>query len=219
MRTDRRRPRGSSEVDRRSWATTYERTPYQELPWFDPEPSPEVVRAVEEGFLPARSPVLDVGCGAGSNLLYLARKGLEAHGIDLSPGAVAAARKRAEELRLPIDAQVGDALALEFPEGRFAGMVDIGCFHTLPIRRRPEYAREAARALRPGGSFVLSWVARESTQVHGPPHRPSLGEVVATFEGLFLFVRTGFSAAAEEGHLSTYVAWLRRRAVPQPPPR
>ena len=42
----------------------------------------------------AEGPVLDVGCGAGRTLLWLQRRGVDAAGVDLSPGAVAVARDR-----------------------------------------------------------------------------------------------------------------------------
>jgi len=213
------RHRGSSARHREMWAATYEETPYRELPWYDPGPSPQVARAVADGFLAPNSSVLDVGCGAGSNVLYLARQGYESHGIDLSPGAVRSALERAQDERLSIDVAVGDALDLPFPAGRFEGVIDNGCFHTLPVRRRSEYARQIAKVLRPGGAFVLSWVAREHTAARGPPHRPSLQEVARVLEPRFLFVRSGFHVAGEDGGPAVYDAWLRRRTEPQPPPR
>jgi SAM-dependent methyltransferase len=215
----RRRRRGSSARLRARWETTYEATPYEALPWFDPDPSPAVLESVSNGFFRPGSAVLDVGCGAGSNVLFLARHGFEAHGVDLSPGAVRAARARAHEANAPVDVRVGDVLALDFPDGRFEGLVDNGCFHTVPIRRRRDYAREVGRVLRPEGGFVLSWVAREHTGGHGPPHRLALQEVAEALESRFLFVRTEFRPAGEVREIAVYHAWLRRRDRPQPPRR
>jgi len=174
---------------------------------------------VRDGFLPEGGNVLDVGCGAGSNVIFLAENGYRAHGIDLSPGAVAAARARAAQSRLVADVNEGDALALSFGDGSLDGLVDHGCFHTLPISRREDYARETYRVLRPGGSFVLSWVAREHTGMLGPRHRPSLQEVAAVFESRFLFTRTGFQYGREEGEPAVYFAFLERRSGRYPPPR
>ena len=228
MRSSRSRPlrhsrhtpsRGISSAHRSRWKAIYEEMPYHDLPWYNPDPSPQVERAVAAGFFPRGAAVLDVGCGAGSNVIFLASKGFEAHGIDLSPGAIRAATSRARSAGLSMDLRVGDVLALDFPTARFDGLIDNGCFHTLPIRRRADYAREVARVLRPGGAFVLSWVAREHVAERGPPHRPSLAEVAEVLEGRFLFERTGFHRPATRGHATVYDAWLTRRTTPPPPTR
>lgn len=211
--------RGSSERVRSAWERTYDETPYDELPWFQPDPSPQVVRAVTERFLPPGAAVLDIGCGAGSNVIYLARAGFDSHGVDLSPGAIRAASERARKQKLRVDVRVGDALRLEHPTGRFGGVIDNGCFHTIPIRRRGDYAREVGRVLRGGGGFVLSWIGREYTGVRGPPHRPSLEEVARVLESRFVFRRTTFHPEGEETGPAVYEAWLTRRTARQPPPR
>jgi len=219
MNFTRKKSRGSSAEAKAAWRATYEKTPYDELPWFEEGPSRQVKLAVEERFLPPGGEVLDVGCGAGSNVLYLAKSGYRAHGVDLSPGAVAAARVRASESHVDVDIQEGDALALHFPNGGLDGVNDRGCFTTLPFSRRRDYAREIHRVLRPGGSFVLSWAAREWRGDPGPPHRPSLQEVSALFEPQFLFTRTGFYPPVGESGPSSYFGFLVRRNRAQPPRR
>lgn len=213
----RRSSRGSSADTRAQWRATYERTSYDRLPWFDPGPSVGVRAAVEGGFLPRGATVLDIGCGAGSNLLYLASNGFRPRGIDLSPGAVAAARQRLREKHLDVSVEEGDALALELPDSSMDAVVDNGCFHTIPIARRERYASEVHRVLTPDGAFVLSWVAREHTGPQGPPHRPSLTEVAQLLESRFLFVRTEFVPGSEETGPPCYIAFLLRRTTPYPP--
>ncbi len=214
-----RRTSGSPAAHRALWREIYEKTPHTELPWFDAGPSPPVVRAVEEGFLSPRWPVLDIGCGAGSNVLYLRQKGFESHGVDISPGAVRAANRRLKEAGFPPTVREGDALSLGGRAGRFGGAIDHGCFHVLPVDHREAYANEIARILRPGGRFVLTWVAREHTGPVGPPHRPSLAEIAQALETRFQILRTEFQAESEETGPPFYHAWLTLRSAPQPPPR
>ena len=213
------RRRASSAAHRANWRSVYERQPYDQLPWFEEGPSPPVSLAVAEGFFRAGGELLDIGCGAGSNVFYLAQNGFRVHGVDLSPGAVAAARARAESARVEVDLREGDALFLPFHDSSLDGLVDNGCFHTLPIGRRSDYARETYRVLRPGGSFVLSWVAREHTAARGPRHRPSLREVTSAMESRFLFARTAFRPGREPEEPSTYFAFLVRRSTRYPPAR
>ncbi|HEY6237943.1 MAG TPA: methyltransferase domain-containing protein [Thermoplasmata archaeon] len=205
---------------RREWTDRYASTPYRDLPWFSPHPYPWVAEAVKRGVWRAGTRVLDVGCGAGTNALFLARRGFRVAGIDVAEGAIAAAQARARSAGLDVDFRVGDALRLPFPDAHFGGAIDIGCFHTLPPRLRRAYSRELARVLHPRRSFALSWVAREFRSERGPPHRLSLQEVTDALEEEFLFLQTEYRASSTgrpvRGAPSVYCAVLGRRSFPRP---
>jgi ubiquinone/menaquinone biosynthesis C-methylase UbiE len=201
----------------KSWHRTYEEQPYTELPWFSRSPFPAVRRAAAQKMFKSGARVLDIGCGAGTNALFLASSGYRVSGVDLAPGAVRAAQRRAEKAGLSVDFRVGDVMQLPFPSRTFLGLTDVGCFHTVPIRLRPAYAGEAARVLAPGGKFLLCWVAREYTRSFGPPHRPSVEEVARVFERQFLIRSTEFLPGRIG--LPSYAAVLERRSGLQPPPR
>lgn len=209
---------GLPEALQAQWRQNYARTPYRDLPWFSPHPYPWLRRAIENRWYRRGTHVLDVGCGAGTNALFLAAAGFRTSGVDLAPAAIAAARERARRRGLAVDFRVADALRLPYGNGMFGGIVDVGCFHTLPIRLRRAYARELGRVLRPGGRYLVSWIGRESGQPFGPPHRPSLEEAAAAFEDEFLFLLTEFEKPAG-GSLSVYHALLERRVRPRPPAR
>ncbi|MFC6766945.1 class I SAM-dependent methyltransferase [Natrinema soli] len=66
-------------------------------------------------------PVLDVGCGAGNHLLWLADRGVDAVGIDASPNAVLTARERGLE-----DVLVGDMFDLPVPTDAFGAVHVVG---------------------------------------------------------------------------------------------
>jgi len=226
-----RRSPGTPKADRIRWAQTYAENPFQELPWYSANPFPPLVRAVEEGWFQPPGPVLDVGCGAGSNVLWLATQGFRATGIDIAPGAIAAAEARRTSTHRLARFQVDDALAISLPPGRFRAAVDAGCFHTLPVRQRRAYATSLARVLRPNAKFLVSWVGREETRARGPPHRLSVNEVAEIFEPLFLMeqveyrprtIRKPRVKSPPSRPLTTlagYTARLVRRRLPQPPPR
>ena len=62
-------------------------------PWDSGEPDPALVATVEAGTIPAGR-ALEVGCGTGTNALWLAAHGFDALGVDVSPLAIDRARAK-----------------------------------------------------------------------------------------------------------------------------
>lgn len=97
--------------------------------------------------------VADVGCGPGRVTRLLADFGLEAHGIDLSPGMVAEASRRHPDLRF----DVGTMDALPVADDALGGvLLWYSLIHTPPDDR-PMVFSELLRALRPGGHLQLAF--------------------------------------------------------------
>jgi SAM-dependent methyltransferase len=131
-------------------------------PWDGP-PRAELVRLVEGGAVtPARFPpgrALDLGCGTGANLRYLARHGFEATGIDFSRVALRVARQRAaaEAPGSVIRFVEGDLTAPSIPgvEGPFDLLIDYGTLDDLDPAGRHAMASLVAGLARPGAAFLL----------------------------------------------------------------
>src|SRR5438034_11225343 len=62
-------------------------------PWDSGITPPEIVSLVEGGRIPPGR-ALDMGCGTGTNVIYLSRHGFEATGVDISGRAIARARRK-----------------------------------------------------------------------------------------------------------------------------
>jgi SAM-dependent methyltransferase len=98
--------------------------------------------------------VLDVGCGPGRHSIELARRGIAAHGVDISQRFVELARVAAPELatfeRL-------DARALPF-DGEFDAVISLcqGGFGLLQGTEDVQALRGMAQALKPGGRLACS---------------------------------------------------------------
>jgi SAM-dependent methyltransferase len=119
--------------------------------WHLSGPSPELISALDDGWLPRSGRALDVGCGLGTEAAHLASTGWQVAGIDLSEVAVgraAAAHDEAAFLR-------ADVRRLPLPQHCLDAAVDRGCFHYLSPGDRPRYADELRRVLRPGGKLLL----------------------------------------------------------------
>jgi SAM-dependent methyltransferase len=105
-------------------------------------------------------PVGDLGCGPGHVAAYLAERGVEVHGIDLSPGMVA----QAAALHPALPFRTGDLTALDAPDGAWAGAV---CYYSLIHLPRASVVpalREVARVLRPGGVLFAAFHVGDETR-------------------------------------------------------
>lgn len=100
----------------------------------------------------ARGEVLEIAVGTGRNLPYY-RPDVRLTGIDISPEMLTIARQRADALGHDASLHVGDAQALDFPDGRFDTVVSTLTLCTIPADRRA--VAEVWRVLRPGGRFLL----------------------------------------------------------------
>jgi SAM-dependent methyltransferase len=120
--------------------------------WHSSAPPPELVAAMDDGWLGVPRRALDLGCGLGTELAHLARRGVALTvGVDRSIAAL----QRAHRLHPDVRFVQGDVLGLPFPDSTFDAALDRGCFHYLPAADRPRYAVEVRRVLRPGGRFLL----------------------------------------------------------------
>jgi SAM-dependent methyltransferase len=128
---------------------------YFNPPWDTGITPPEVVEAIEgsDALKPGRA--LDLGCGTGTNSLYLARHGWEVVGIDLAATAVRKARRKAQESGLSVDFYTGDVTRLDFLQPPFDLALDIGCFHALDAEGRLRYRDQLRRLLGPGARLML----------------------------------------------------------------
>ena len=143
--------------------------------WHLSGPSPELLDALADGWLPVRGRAVDVGCGLGSEAAYLHSVGWHVAGADLSSVALVAAAERnpgpaylrADVLRLPLKPASLDAC------------LDRGCFHYLAAPDRPGYAAGLRRVLRPGGRLLL----RASLRAAGVRNDIDENVILRTFSG------------------------------------
>jgi SAM-dependent methyltransferase len=100
-----------------------------------------------------RGPVLDVGCGsAGHVTRYLADRGVDAAGVDLSPGVIEVARSYQPDLTF----EVADMRELPAADDSMAGIIAFYSVIHLPAGQVPTALAEFRRVLAPGGMLLIA---------------------------------------------------------------
>ena len=131
----------------------------QTTPWDTQQTPPEVVEFVNRADIPPGR-ALDLGCGTGTNVLYLAQHGWEATGVDFVGQAIQTAQKKATQAKMSCTFYQGDVTHLDaLPElssrGFFDYVLDIGCMHSLTPAGKARYAAHVARLTHSGAYYML----------------------------------------------------------------
>jgi len=140
-------------------------------------------KAVEEGKVkPGRALVL--GCGTGTNAIFLAQKGFAVTGLEVAPTALKIAEAKARKAGVKVRWIVADAANPPHMEP-FDFIFDRGCYHHVRWVNRDGYVAAVRRLTRPGGQFLLLSF-RATSDRQGPP-RVKESQIREDFSAAFEF--------------------------------
>lgn len=126
---------------------------YFRAPW-DIGAREELVSLVESGRIkPCRA--IDLGCGAGANVVYLAQMGFVVTGVDNARAAIAKARDRADKAGVKVNLIVDDLTDLRKVSGTFDFLLDYGVLDDLRLHQREPYLRNMLPLTHPGSRYLL----------------------------------------------------------------
>jgi SAM-dependent methyltransferase len=187
--------------------------------WENGQPDSILVALVESGsIVPGRT--LEIGCGTGINALYLASKGFDVHGLDVSPHAIATANARAEAAGAQARFTTHDFLTAELDDGEFDFVFDRAVLHVFDLSAdRAQFARNVASVLHREGSWLslagsTEGPAREVGPETGPPCR-SARDLVEAVEPALEIVE--LRSAMLDGGMSAWQLLARPREFPAQP--
>lgn len=127
---------------------------FQNIPFFVNKPDENLVHYFEKNMInPGK--VLEIGCGAGRNAIYLAKNGCSVVGVDISDKALKWAQRRMNEENVNIEFVCANIFELDYEQNSFDFIYDSGCFHHIAPHRRVSYIDMIDKLLKPGGYFAL----------------------------------------------------------------
>lgn len=154
-----------------AWAKSW-----HELPWAHDEPTLFLAEAIQRR-PPGRA--LDIGCGAGTDSVYLARHGWDVTALDFMPKALEYTMARAREAGVSVTPVEADITTWQ-PDGRYDLVLDHGLLHNVVPAHHAAYRQRVLDTLADEGDFILlHWHPRYSGQANGRmgPRRASRAEI------------------------------------------
>lgn len=166
-----------------------------DTPWDSGRVDAELRRVIESGELAATAPAscraIELGCGTGTNAVYLAEKGWEVTAVDFAPRALERAKLRASEAQnegliaapsQPPRFVLGDVTHLDAVTGPFDFLFDRACYHC--VRRAGQLGGYLAtvRRLTESGSRLLIIAGNPDAGEAGGPPKVTAAELIGDFE-------------------------------------
>ena len=163
--------------------------------------------------------ILDVGCGTGNSLVWLASKGFQCTGIDLAPTAIRTAEKSARR-----EAQLCEWICGSFPDDMvrtkeyidsFEVVLDRGCLQHLIYsdRQRMRFVEGITRVLEPGGLWYSLTPSSRGERNYGGIPKWSDTDLIETLEPYFdiMLLRESVFTPGESGSIPAWICVAREK--------
>ncbi len=201
---------GKQGKDPARWEQRYQDN---ELPWDSNKTDIHLKWAVED-FDVGPCKVVVVGCGTGTNAVWLDEAGFDVTGLDLSPTAITRARARAATAGATCEFMALDFMAGDLPPGPFSMAFDRGCFHCFDeAAERSHFASRVADVLDHEGLWISVIGSTDGPpRDTGPPRRSAL-DIALAIEPFFevLHLEASVFDQHDHAHARAWVLVARKR--------
>jgi SAM-dependent methyltransferase len=160
------------EKDFPNWNNLYNTQNVETMPWYNENLDSDLEEELEKRKI-SKGRILDLGTGPATQAIQLAKRGFKVTGSDVSEAAIRGARElhlhnNANNKNIKIDFIVDDILNSKIRDKMFDYVFDRGCFHVLPIDKRPVYIKEIKRILDDRGILFLKCFSIKEPRQEGP---------------------------------------------------
>src|SRR5919109_5064484 len=179
-----------SEKDFPDWNNLYSSQNVETMPWYNENLDLDLQEELERRKI-SKGRILDLGTGPATQAIQLAKRGLQVTGSDVSEAAINRASKvyvhnnKDKEISFTVD----DILNSKIKDENFdyVFVFDRGCFHILPIDKRPVYIKEINRILDNRGILFLKCFSVKEPRQEGP-YKFSEDEIRRLFGNDFVII-------------------------------
>jgi ubiquinone/menaquinone biosynthesis C-methylase UbiE len=165
------------------WETLYKSQKVEAMPWYNEKLDFDLEEELYRRKITSGK-FLDLGTGPATQAIWLAKRGFQVIGSDLSEAAIKRARNiyAAEK---DVDFIVDDILNSKLKENEFDYIFDRGCFHVLSPADRQIYISKIKGVLKDKGILFLKCFSDKEPRQEGP-YRFSQAEIRSLFSKYFI---------------------------------
>jgi SAM-dependent methyltransferase len=196
-----------------------ERYIQSDTPWDSGVPSQPLKTLLADGKVkPGRA--LELGCGTGTNAIFLAQQGFDVTAVDLSPEALKHAREKANNAKVKINFVEADVTNLPDLGEAFPFVFDRGTYHVVRKVNLSGFQKMLAKMVAPTGFYYV--LAGNANTLGAPDQGPPTvraEEIASEIElksfDLVELQRTVFNGVKIADKIFTPPAWaalFQRRA-------
>jgi 2-polyprenyl-3-methyl-5-hydroxy-6-metoxy-1,4-benzoquinol methylase len=182
-------------------------------PWELERPDSNLIEMIKKENIPPCK-TLEVGCGTGSNAIWLAQNKFDVTGIDFSSLAIEKAKTKSQKQGVEIQFLVKDFFEPAKGEADFDLIFDRGCFHSFEEKEdRITFAENVSLHLKEGGRwFSIIGNADAGPRDTGPPRRSAL-DIITAVEPCFeiVFLVSGRFDSSREKPARCWKCLMRKR--------
>ena len=181
------------------WRVVFNNIYKSSTPGFSTQPNALLISTIE-GRKPGRA--LDVGIGQGRNSVFLAMKGWDVTGFDISDEGIAVARKNAERAGVKLNAVRETNEAFDYGSDRWDLIAFM--YEPFPITSAV-YVERLRKAMKSGGLIVIESFGEEATVPNRPPTAIDPGQLLAAFKDFRLLHFEDTVAVSDWGQIKRRV--------------
>lgn len=183
------------------------------MPWAHKNPDFNLVETIEQWKI-APCKTLEIGCGTGTDSLWLAERGFEVTALDVSEIAIEMAMINAKKTNADCHFRVLDFLDVQLGSAPFDFVFDRGYFHSYDSENiRSKIAKKIAKYLDTGGLWLsLIGSCDSPPRETGPPMR-SAKNIVLAVEPYFeiLVLKISVFGNEQESPPNNWVCLMKKR--------
>ncbi len=148
------------------WETLYKSQKVETMPWYNENLDSDLEEELYRRKI-TNGKFLDLGTGPATQSIWLAKRGFQVIGSDLSEAAIKRARNvYANEKN--VNFVIDDILNSNLKENQFDYIFDRGCFHVLLSTDRQRYITKIRQIMKDNGILFLKCFSDKEPRQEGP---------------------------------------------------